>query len=74
MSDQPQDQAPAPAPAAAVKTVKARVLSACHYGQPNDVAEVPADQVKAAEADGLIDTNKDAVKYAASLKVKAEEA
>lgn len=55
-------------PAAKVKTVKARVLTACAYGQPNDVADVPADQVKAAEADGLIDTNKAAVAYAASLK------
>lgn len=56
------------APAAAkIKTVKARVLTACAYGQPNDVAEVPADQVKAAEKDGLIDTDKAAVAYAAAL-------
>ena len=56
------------APAAAkTKAVKARVLTACAYGQPNDVAEVPADQVKAAEKDGLIDTDKAAVAYAAGL-------
>ena len=56
------------APAAAkTKTVKARVLTACAYGQPNDVAEIPADQVKAAEKDGLIDTDKAAVAYAAGL-------
>jgi hypothetical protein len=60
--------AEAPPSAAKVKTVKARVLSSCAYGQPNDVADVPADQIKAAEADGLIDTNKAAVQYASTLK------
>lgn len=59
--------AEAPPTAAKVKTIKARVLTACAYGQPNDVAEIPADQVKAAEKDGLIDTDKAAVAYAAGL-------
>lgn len=64
------DPAPAGTPAtqaAKAKAVKARVLTACAYGQPNDVAEIPADQVKAAEKDGLVDTDKAAVAYAAGL-------
>jgi hypothetical protein len=59
--------ADAPIAAVKVKTVKARVLTVCAYGQPNDLAEVPTDLVKAAEKDGLIDTDKAAVKYAAEL-------
>lgn len=47
------------------KTVKARVLVGCAYGNPNDLAEVDSDEVKAAEANGWIDTDKAAVAYAA---------
>lgn len=57
---------PTPQPKA-VKKVKARVLANCAYGEANDLAEIDADEAKAAEADGLIDTNKAAVAYAASL-------
>lgn len=53
---------------AKTKTVKARVLTACQHGQPNDVAELPADVAKQAEKDGLVDTEKAAVAYAMSLK------
>lgn len=59
-------------PPAKVKTVKARVLSACQHGQPNDVAELPADVAKQAEKDGLVDTDKAAVAYALGLKKAAE--
>lgn len=58
-----------PSPSAAkTKTVKVRVLTACQHGQPNDVAELPADVAKQAEKDGLVDTDKAAVAYAVSLK------
>lgn len=58
------------------KTVKARVLAACAYGQPDQLAEVPEDQVKSLEAAGKIDTHKDAVAFAekeAKAKAKASE-
>lgn len=58
---------PAP-PAAKEKAVKVRVLVACAYGQPDDVAELPAAVAKAAVADGLVDADKAAVAYAQSLK------
>lgn len=54
-----------------MKTQKVRVLTACEFGQPNDVAELPADQVKAAEEQGLVDSNKEAVAYAVSLQKPA---
>jgi hypothetical protein len=56
-----------PAPAKAVKKVKARVLALCAHGVANDLVELDSDEAKAAEAEGLIDTNKAAVQYAASL-------
>lgn len=49
------------------KTVKARVLAQCEHGQPDDVVELPAAVAKAAEKDGLVDSNKEAVAYAAGL-------
>jgi hypothetical protein len=60
--------APLATPPAKTKTVKARVLTACQHGQPNDLAELPADVAKQAEKDGLVDTDKAAVAYAMSLK------
>jgi hypothetical protein len=66
------DEAAAAAAAAeaakAEKTVEARVLSACEYGNPNDVANVPASRLKDAKAAGLVDDNKAAVAYAKSLQ------
>lgn len=53
--------------------VKARVLSQCAHGAPNDVVELDADEAKAAEAEGLIDTNKAAVQYAAGLEQNQKE-
>lgn len=47
------------------KTVKARVLVNCAYGEPNDLADIDADEAKAAESHGWIDTSKAAVAYAA---------
>lgn len=60
-----------PQPAKA-RAVKVRVLVACQHGQPNDVAELPADVAKQAEKDGLVDTDKGAVAYAMGLKKAAE--
>lgn len=63
---------PPPAAKKPGKTVKARVLKSCAYGECNDLAEVDADDVKAAEATGLIDTSKAAVAYATKLAKAAE--
>lgn len=52
---------------AEAKKVKARVLSHCEHGAPNDVVELPADVAK--PLDGVvIDTSPAAVAYADSLK------
>jgi len=59
---------PPPPPAIKEKNVKVRVLVACAYGQPDDVAELPAAVAKAAVADGLVDADKAAVAFAQSLK------
>ena len=61
-------------PADEAPPVKARVLVQCTYGQPNDVASVPAAQVDQAKADGLVDTTPEAVAYAESLRADAEQA
>jgi hypothetical protein len=63
--------APLTPPPAKTKTVKARVLVSCLHGEPNEVAELPADVAKQAEKDGLVDTDKAAVAYALSLKPQA---
>jgi hypothetical protein len=54
------------------KTVKARVLMSGIYGQPNDVADVDADEVKAAEASGQIDASKAAVAYAEKMAKESQ--
>lgn len=48
--------------------VKARVLVTGTYGAADDVIELAADDVAAAEASGQVDTHPDAVAYAESLK------
>jgi len=50
---------------AEAKKVKARVLTACELGQPNDVVEIDASQAKAL-AD-VVDTDPKAVAYAETL-------
>jgi hypothetical protein len=65
------DPAPAARPA---RLVKARVLTSCEYGSPNDLAEVPSELVKQAEKDGLIDTDKGAVAYASGLEQNQNKA
>jgi len=55
------------APTPKDKAVKARVLVACAHGQVDDVAELPSAVAKAAEREGLVDTDKAAVAYAATL-------
>ena len=59
--------APAAATATKAKAVKARVLVAGEYGLVNDLVELPPGAAKQAEAAGLIDSDKAAVAYAASL-------
>ena len=59
---------PAAAAKKPAKVVKARVLTVCAYGEANDLVELDADEAKSAESEGLIDTNKAAVQYAASLE------
>jgi hypothetical protein len=49
------------------KLVKARVLMACEYGEPDDLVEIESSTAKQVEAAGKIDTHKDAVAYAESL-------
>lgn len=49
------------------KTVKARVLFAGAHGKVNDLVELPESVAKQAEKDGLVDTDKAAVAYAATL-------
>lgn len=49
------------------KTVKARVLTDCEHGKSNDVVALPASVAKDATSLGLIDTDKAAVAYAATL-------
>jgi len=64
----PAEAAPAPADTAKAKPVKARVLVACQYGQPDDVVTLSAADAKTAEQAGQVDTNKAAVAYALSLQ------
>lgn len=49
-------------------SVKARVLMDGAYGRVDDVIEIPAAEVRQAEASGQVDTHPDAVAYAESLK------
>lgn len=49
------------------KAVKIRVLVDCAHGRANDVTELPASAVKAAESDGLVDSSAAAVTYALTL-------
>jgi hypothetical protein len=51
---------------AEAKKVKVRVLAPCALGQPNDVIELSAAEVK--ELAGVVDADPAAVKYAESLK------
>ncbi len=63
---QPAVQATATTPKSE-RTIKARVLVECEHGRPNDLIELPSQLAKAAEKAGLVDTDKAAVAYAASL-------
>jgi len=50
---------------AEAKKIKARVLTVCALGQPNDVVEIDASEAKALV--DLVDTDAKAVAYAESL-------
>lgn len=53
---------------AADKKVKARVTVDCYLGKCNDLVHISSAEAKQAEADGVADTNKAAVAYAATLE------
>lgn len=55
------------APASKERLLKVRVLAVCEAGQPDDVVELPSGVAKRLEADGAVDSNKEAVAYAATL-------
>ena len=48
--------------------VEVRVLRDCTYGLWGEVAQIPADLVATAEADGMVDSHPDAVAYAKLLQ------
>jgi hypothetical protein len=50
---------------AEAKKIKARVLTACALGQPNDVVEIDVSEAKALV--DLVDTDPKAVAYAETL-------
>ena len=50
--------------------VKARVLTSCMYGAPDDVAEMSEDDILTGMEAGLLDSNPDAVAYAEGLKAE----
>ena len=54
--------------------VAVRVLTVCSYGNANDVAVMPACEVAAARADGLVDDNPAAVAYARAVAAEAAQA
>ena len=58
---------PAEAEKPMAKTVAVRVLQDCAYGKANDLVQLPEPEVKTAQKAGLVDANKAAVEYAASL-------
>lgn len=55
------------APANKERSVKARVLADCAHGRVNDVVDLPLAVAKQAEKDGVVDTDRAAVAYAAKL-------
>lgn len=72
MDEQSQDQTQQPnTQTPAAKGTKVRVLVDCQHGKPNDVVTLPADEAKAAEKAGLVDTSKPAVSYAEAQARKA---
>ncbi len=54
-----------------VKTTRVRLLQDCQHGVCNDVAEIPATELKQLKADGVVDDDKAAVAYAVNLKKSA---
>jgi hypothetical protein len=54
------------------KTTPARVLVDCVHGKANDVVNLNAADLKAAQEANQVDAEKAAVKYALSLKTESE--
>lgn len=63
----PASSAPPPPAQPTTRVVKVRLLAVCDHGQPDDVIELPAAAAKALEKDGLADSDKAAVAFAAGL-------
>ena len=51
--------------------LRARVLVAGQFGQPDDLVELPAAQIEAGVASGELDAHRDAVAYALTLRSSA---
>jgi hypothetical protein len=65
----PGDAASVAAPSAkAPKKIKARVLVDGAYGRHDDVVELSAEEIKAGELAGELDSDKAAVAYASIVK------
>lgn len=63
-----KDKAPAADPATKAKQIKARLLVDSDFGKCNEVVLLEIAVAKAAEKQGIADTDKAAVTYAESLK------
>lgn len=50
------------------RPTKARLLQDCEHGKANDLVTLPEGEAKALQAAGVLDTDKAAVAYAASLE------
>jgi hypothetical protein len=51
----------------ATDPIKVRVLTPCRFGNTNDVVTLDVPTAQAAQDEGLVDTNPDAVAYAESI-------
>lgn len=58
---------PSAAPVKKERSVKVRVLVDCLHGKTNQVVDLAGSEAKAAEEQGLVDSEKASVAYAASL-------
>lgn len=64
LAEEPLSNQSGSKPAAKVKTTKVRCLMDGQYGKANDLAEVPAAEVKQLKAAGFVDDHADAVSWA----------
>ena len=64
----PQEVGKQHEPVLSGKTVKARVLRDCQFGQADQVVKVPVEHIDTAVESGAVDAHPEAVAYAESLK------